>query len=119
EAYGEDQAATLQSALGPQFIRVPGKAGLEFFYDSTKWALERAVYAGGYFSRIQGRYALVVHLVRKETGQHVAFVVTHGPVQSDALKTAFGKWLVRLLGQIDGPIVLLGDFNRSDKSKSP
>lgn len=116
EVYTEEQAADLQRALGPMFTRVSGHAGLELFYDMTKWALERTVFAGGYFSRIQGRYALVVHLRRKSTGQHVAFVLTHGPVQFNTLKAAFGRWLAKLLKDIDGPIVLLGDFNRNTKS---
>lgn len=119
EVYSEDQAATIQNALGHTFQRVSGHAGLEFFYDLNKWQLERAVKQGGYASGIQGRYALVVHLTRLETGQHVAFVVTHGPVTYDNLKTQFGQWLAKLLGQIDGPIVLMGDFNRSVDSKSP
>jgi endonuclease/exonuclease/phosphatase family metal-dependent hydrolase len=37
----------------------------------------------------------------------------------DSLKSKFGSWLAKLLTQIDGPIVLMGDFNRSVDSKSP
>lgn len=116
EVYTEAQAGDLQDALGAYFVRVPGRAGLEFFYDLQKWSLQRTVYKGGYFSRIQGRYALVVHLTRKETGQHVAFVLTHGPVQSDSLKRAFGKWHAALVGDVEGPVVALGDYNRNTDS---
>lgn len=119
EVYDETQAGTIQKAIGSVFTRVSGHAGLEFWYDSSKWQLERPTKTGGYASGVQGRYALVVHLIRKETGQHVAFVVTHGPVTYDSLKSQFGKWLAKLLGQIDGPIVLMGDFNRSVNNKSP
>ena len=62
---------------------------------------------------------LTAILTRLQTKQHVAFVVTHGPVTYPSLKTQFGKWLVKLLGQIDGPIVLMGDFNRSVHNASP
>lgn len=117
EVYAESQAATLQAGLGGVFVRVPGRAGLELFYDTTKWQLERP--PKSYPSGVQGRYALVVHLTRKATGQHVAFVVFHGPVTYDSLKTAYGQWLARLLGQIDGPILLMGDANRSVEDKSP
>lgn len=116
EVYSETQAATIRNALGRGFVRVSGRAGLELFYDASKWRLERKVHEGGYLSRIQGRYALVVHLERIDTGQHVAFVLTHGPVQSDSLKAAFGRWHARLLSQVDGPIVALGDYNRNTKS---
>lgn len=115
EVYSEEQAKTFVDAL-PGFARVSGRAGLELFYDASKWRLERAVHEGGYFSRIQGRYALVVHLERIDTGQHVAFVLTHGPVQSNTLKAAFGRWHARLIGQIDGPVVAFGDYNRNSKS---
>lgn len=118
EVYAEDQAGTLQAGLGSSFTRVPGRAGLELFYDSTKWQLERP--AKSYPSGVQGRYALVVHLTRKTTGQHVAFVVFHAPAATtDSVKTAYGQWLYRLLNQIDGPILLMGDANRSVEDKSP
>lgn len=122
EVYDEQQATDLLAALeskGRQFDRVPGSWGLELFYPTDQWRLERPVHGRGYPSGIQDRGALVVHLVHKVTGQHVAFVVTHGPVQSDALKRRFGAWLAKLLGQIDGPIVLIGDPNRSAQDKSP
>lgn len=113
EVYGEDQAATISGAL-PGFTRVPGRAGLELFFDASKWNLLRP--AKSYASGIQGRWALVVHLTRATTGQHVAFVVTHGPVTYSSLKAQFGAWLARLLYDVDGPIVLCGDFNRNSKS---
>jgi hypothetical protein len=113
EVYGEDQAATIADAL-PGFQRVPGRAGLELFYDASKWAQTRE--AKSYASGVQGRYALVVHLTRKTTGEHVAFVVTHGPVTYNNLKARFGAFLGRLLADIDGPVVLCGDFNRNTKS---
>lgn len=122
EVYDETQAGDLLAGLesnGEQFDRITGAAGLELFYDTAKWQLARPVHGRGYPSGVQGRCALVVHLTRKATGQRVAFVVTHGPVQSDALKRQFGAWLARLLGQIDGPIVLMGDVNRSAQDKSP
>lgn len=119
EVYDETQARSLQAALGDNFQRVSGHAGLEFWYDRTKWVLDRPVKAGGYPSGVQGRYALVVHLRRKETGQHVAFVVTHAPALSPALRTQFGAWLKKLLGQIDDPIVLMGDFNTGKNNLSP
>lgn len=114
EVYDEQQAADIQAALGAEYTRVSGRAGAELFYDSTRWSLERP--AKSYASGIQGRYATVVHLRRIATGQHVAFVVTHGPVTFASLKAKFGTWLSRLLSQIDGPIVLAGDFNRNTKS---
>lgn len=49
----------------------------------------------------------------------MAVVVFHAPIRYDSLKTAYGKWLVRLLGQIDGPILLMGDANRSSEDRSP
>lgn len=113
EVYGEDQAATIADAL-PGFTRVPGRAGLELFYDASKWEPERP--PANYSSGVQGRYALVVHLIRKTTGDHVAFVVTHGPVTFNNLKARFGAFLARLLADIDGPVVLAGDFNRNSKS---
>jgi hypothetical protein len=113
EVYGEDQAATIADAL-PGFGRASGRAGLELFYDDSKWTLLRP--AQSYASGVQGRYALVVHLSRKTTGQHVAFVVTHGPVTYSNLKARFGQFLARLLADVDGPIVLCGDFNRNTKS---
>lgn len=119
EVYDETQAATIGSALGSDFSRVAGRAGLEFWFDKTKWMVERPIHEGGYASGVQGRYALVVHLRRRSTGQHVAFVVFHGPVTYDSYKTAYGQWLARLLSQIDGPILLMGDANRSVEDKSP
>jgi hypothetical protein len=119
EIYDAEQVATIQDALGSNFKRVEGHAGLEFFYDSTLWELERPVKDGGYYSGVQNRYALVVHLVRKQTGQHVAFVVTHAPAKRPDLRIKFGRWLGKLLGQIDGPIVLMGDFNTGKDSLSP
>lgn len=117
EVYDENQAATLQAGLGRDFTRVSGRAGLELFFDNTKWKIDRP--QKSYDSGVQGRFALVVHLVRRATGQHVAFVVFHGPTTYDSYKTRYGQWLVRLLGQIDGPILLMGDSNRSAEDKSP
>lgn len=118
EVYAEEQAATLKTGLGSKFTRVPGRAGLELFYDSTKWQMERP--AKSYPSGVQDRWALVAHLTRKATGQHVAFVTFHAPAATtDSVKTAYGQWLARLLGQIDGPVLLMGDANRSVEDKSP
>lgn len=117
EVYSEEQAATLQEGLGGHFVRVAGRAGLELFYDGTKWDMPRP--SQSYASGIQGRYAQVVHLRRLATGQHVAVVNTHAPALYPALRTSFGKWLGRLLGQVDGPIVLCGDFNTSKYDLSP
>lgn len=119
EIYDTEQVVTLAEALGPNFSRCIGRSGLEFWWDKTKWQMERPYVVGGYPSGVQGRYALVVHLTRKSTGQHVAFVTFHGPVGDDSLKSAYGQWLARLLGQIDGPILLMGDANRSVEDKSP
>lgn len=117
EIYSEEQARTLDKAFNGKFERVPGRAGLEFWYNPAYWVEERP--GKSYASGVQGRYALVTHLTRKATGQHVAFVTIHGPVTYDSLKTKYGQWLVKLLGQIDGPIVLMGDANRSVETKSP
>lgn len=117
EVYGGDQVKTITDALvGFDRALKPsgGPAGLELFYDASKWTEERP--AKAYPSGVQGRWALVVHLRRTTTGQHVAVVLTHGPVQSNSLKAAFGKWLARLVSQIDGPVVVCGDFNRNSKS---
>lgn len=121
EVYDLEQVITLRTALGEHFTRVAGRAGLELWFDSTKWEFdpEHPLKEGGYASGIQNRYALVVHLIRKSTGQHVAFVVFHGPITYDSLKTAYGQWLARLLATIDGPILLMGDANRSVEDKSP
>lgn len=94
-----------------------GPAGLEFMYDNDKWAVERP--AKAYASGIQNRHAFVSHLTRRQTGQHVALVIAHGPVFYDSLKQQYGAWLVRLLSQIDGPILLGGDVNISNPAKSP
>lgn len=117
EIYDEAQAADLMAAVGPNTVRNPGHSGLEFMYDGG-FAVEQRP-PRYYDARVQGRGALVSHVIVRSTGQHVAFVVVHGPVQSDALKRQYGAWLARLLGQIDGPIVLMGDFNRSVDSRSP
>lgn len=124
EVYDLEQVETLTKALGSDFTRIPGRAGLELWFDHTKWELERAVYRTGtggygYPSGIQNRWALVVHLRRRSTGAHVCFVVFHGPIDSDVLKAAYGKWLADLLKSIDGPIWLMGDANRSVEDKSP
>lgn len=116
EIYAEDQAATVQSALGSAFRRVSGHAGLEFFYDATKWKLDRSA---NYSSGIQGRCALVVHLIRKDTKQHVAFLVTHAPALYPSLREKFGQWLGKLIVQIDGPLVVMGDFNTGKDNLSP
>lgn len=117
EIYTSEQADTLDEAFRGEFKRVAGRAGLEFWYDPSKWVEERP--ARSYASGVQDRWALVTHMTRKSTGQHVAFVTFHGPVTYDSLKTKYGQWLVRLLGQIDGPILLMGDANRSAESRSP
>lgn len=124
ECYSEEQANTIARALGPNFMRISGAAGLEIWYDKTKFQLERAVYKAsdrgyGYPSGVQDRYALVVHLQSLLTGQHFAAVNFHGPVTYDSLKTKYGVWLAKLLSQIDGPIILGGDANRSAEDKSP
>lgn len=116
EAFSEEQAKTISGGLGTGFARVSGPAGLEFFYDSTKWEYERSK---AYPSGIQGRYAQVVHLVRKATGQHVAFVNFHAPALYPDLRTKFGAWLARLIGAVDGPVVVAGDFNTSKHYLSP
>jgi hypothetical protein len=117
EIYTPEQADTLDEAFRGKFKRVAGRAGLEFWYDPEKWVEERP--ARSYASGVQDRWALVAHLTRKSTGQHVAFVTFHGPVTYDSYKTKYGQWLARLLGQIDGPILLMGDANRSVETKSP
>lgn len=116
EMYDQEQIDTLTTAL-PGFTRVAGRSGLEFWYDASKWAEERP--PKNYASDVQGRWAMVTHLTRKVTGQHVAFVTFHGPTTYDSYKSAYGKWLANLLGVIDGPIVLMGDANRSVEDKSP
>lgn len=118
EVYEQAQVDTLEQAFSPwDFNRVAGRAGLEFWYNADKWVEERP--PKSYPSGVQDRWALVTHLTRKSTGQHVAFVTFHGPITYDSLKTKYGQWLVRLLGQIDGPILLMGDANRSVEDKSP
>lgn len=116
EMYDAEQIQTLTEVL-VGFQRVPGQWGLEFWYDRTKWQEERP--PRNYASGVQNRGAMVVHLTRKSTGQHVCFVVFHGPITYDSLKTKYGQWLARLLSQIDGPILLMGDANRSVKDESP
>lgn len=118
EIWEQNQVDTLEEAFDPwDFNRNAGRQGLEFWYNAAPWVEERPF--RHYDSGVQNRGALVSHLTRKATGQHVAFVVFHAPIQSGSLKTAYGKWLVRLLGQIDGPILLMGDANRSVETKSP
>lgn len=118
EIWDAPQVATLEEAFSPwDFNRNAGRQGLEFWYNDDLWDEERPF--RHYDSGIQNRGALVSHLVRKQTGQHVAFVTFHAPIRYDSLKTAYGQWLVRLLGQIDGPILLMGDANRSVEDKSP
>lgn len=118
EVYEQAQVDTLTEAFAPwDFVRVAGRAGLEFWYNDEKWDEERP--PKSYPSGVQDRWALVTHLTRKTTGQHVAFVTFHGPITYDSAKTAYGQWLVRLLGQIDGPILLMGDANRSAEDRSP
>jgi hypothetical protein len=116
EVYTETQADTLHAAIGRHFHRVPGRAGLEWFADADKWSVERHQ---NYSSGVQDRWALVVHSVRKETGQHVAFLVTHAPALRPDLRVKFGAWLGRLIDDIDGPLIVLGDFNTSKDHLSP
>lgn len=118
EVHEQTQVDTLEEAFSPwDFNRNAGRQGLEFWYNDDAWDEQRPY--RHYDSGIQNRGALVSHLIRKSTGQHVAFVVFHAPITYDSLKTAYGRWLVRLLGQIDGPILLMGDANRSVEDKSP
>lgn len=119
ELYDESTATDILNQLGSPFQRAvkTGRVGMEFMFDSGKWVQQRE--SVNYPSGVQNRYAYVNHMTRRQTGQHVAFVLVHGPVFYDSLKTQYGQWLARLLGQIDGPIVLMGDVNRVSNSNSP
>lgn len=120
EVYSEEQARTIQNGLGSSFARYPGKSGLELFVGGSEWVPDTTHAVSRYYaSGVQDRGALVGHQIFRATGQHVAFVTIHGPVTYDSLKTQYGQWLARLLGQIDGPILLMGDANRSVEDKSP
>lgn len=94
-----------------------GPAGLEIMYNADVWMLQRQPVA--YASGVQNRWAFVAHLIRRDTGQHVAFLAFHGPVFYNSLKEKYGAWLGRLIGQIDGPVVPFGDTNRISNSNSP
>jgi endonuclease/exonuclease/phosphatase (EEP) superfamily protein YafD len=119
EIYSSEQVRTIQEAL-PTFGRVldptGGPAGLECFYDEAKWKLETAA---SYTSGVQGRHAVVAHLKRKQTGQHIALINCHGPTTYDSWKDRYGNWLGRLIDDVQGPIILTGDFNRSKHDDTP
>lgn len=118
EVFTAEQVATIAKALGPNFKRanrvnaLGGPAGIEVFYDATKWDLQRT--PRGYASGVANRSAFVVHLTRISTGAHVAMVAAHGPIKAEAGnagKDRYSRWLADLVRSVDGPVVLVGDFN--------
>jgi hypothetical protein len=119
EVFTAEQVGTIQTALGPDFRRANrrvgngGPAGLEIFYaDAPKWESQRIPV--GYASGVANRSAFVQHLVRPTTGDHVAIVAAHAPIKKEAGnagKARYSRWLAGLVQQIDGPVILPGDFN--------
>ncbi len=120
EVFTTEQVATITKALGPDFRRANratakgGPAGLEIFYaDAGKWDLERT--PAGYRAGIANRGAFITHLTREQTGDHVAIVAAHGPIKAEAGnagKARYSRWLAELVSDVDGPVVIPGDFNQ-------
>lgn len=109
ETHFSYQTADILKALGPQFVHVSSPIGNDIFFDGTKYKQTRPYVE--YDLKAQNRRAGVLHLTRIATGQPLTIVNTHFPYDSAALRTVAGKNLVKLLRNVDDPIILAGDLN--------
>lgn len=119
EVYSEEQVESLLRA-NPNFKRayLYGKGGKELIYDSTKWLLQREAQEYKVPGLTHGVY--VVHLIRRENGMKVCFIVLHAPALYPALREKYGDYLELLIPHVDDELkVILGDLNNSDPDRSP
>lgn len=111
ETHYSQQTDDILEALGPDFTHQSSPIGNDIFYNHTLWKENPAYEYHEYSLGAQNRYAGVLHLIRRQTKQQVAVVNTHLPYGSAALRTTAARNLVRLLRDVDDPIVLAGDLN--------
>jgi hypothetical protein len=112
ELFEAEQIVSVKAAL-PRCQQFTGPAGLEFFFDSDKWAY---VSGANLYSGIARRYAQKVTLRRISTGKLVDFFNIHAPIEAegDTAKERYGAWLAGHVRAASNPVVIAGDFNSSE-----
>lgn len=114
ELFDAEPIATVTAAL-PNCARVPGRAGLEFFFDRTQFKL---LNAWDRYSGIANRWAQEVELEDRATGIRVSFLNCHAPISAEGstAKARYGTWLAGIERETKYKTVIGGDFNApSDK----
>jgi hypothetical protein len=114
ETHTTEQTATIHKHLGDHYRHVSSPIGNDIFFDDTKYDQTRAYVE--YSLKAQARYAGVLHLTRLDSGHPLTVVNTHFPYASASLRSTAARNLVALLADVDGPIILSGDFNNQSFS---
>lgn len=117
ELFDAEPIATVASAL-PNCTRVPGRAGLEFFFDTATFKL---LNAWDRYSGIANRWAQEVELEDRATGIRVTFLNCHAPIKAEGetAKARYGVWLEGIEAKTKYKTVIAGDFNAPSDSYPP
>jgi hypothetical protein len=117
ELFDSAPIATVAAVL-PNCTRVPGRAGLEFFFDKSVF---RLLNHWDHYSGIANRWAQEIELEDIATGIRISFLNCHAPIKAEgsSAKAAYGRWVVRLEAKTQYKTVIAGDFNAPDDSYSP
>ena len=117
ELFDAEPIATVVAAL-PNCTRVPGRAGLEFFFDSDQF---RLLNAWDRYSGIANRWAQEVELEDKATGIRVSFLNCHAPINAEGstAKARYGSWLAGIEAKTKYKTIIGGDFNAPNDDYPP
>lgn len=115
ETHYTQQTNDILKALGPAYSHVSSPVGNDMFFQDV-WKLDPGYTYAEYSLGAQGRKAGVLHLIRKATGMKLTVVNTHLPYGDAGLRRVATNNLVELLEDVDGPILLPGDFNNESFS---
>lgn len=110
ETHYKQQTTDILAALGTSYFHQSSPIGNDFMIQNV-WDRDPAYTYKEYPLGAQGRYAGVLHLIRKATGFKLTVVNTHFPYGDATARKVAAHNLVDLLEDVDGPIALPGDWN--------
>lgn len=117
ETHFSYMTADILAALGPDYAHVSSPVGTDLFYRKDKFSQTQPYVE--YSMKVQGRVAGVLHLKDRATRKDFTIIGTHAPAKVPSYRTIFERNLCKLVPQVTGARVVVGDLNTTKYSNAP